>query len=180
MTVRCSTTSVDPQSTAVTTTDVNAALAAKLPTTLEILNSASAQDKDSVTVTAAFAQEHHLTSITQLKPIASTMTFGGPPEFIYPRRRTGRLEEELQPGVQGILPARRKSGPITLAALADGKVQAADIFTTTPQIITEHLVSLADPEFNFAAQNVTPLVYKPAINPQAPPPAARSTRSRPS
>ena len=36
------------------------------------------------------------------------------------------------------------------------------MFTTTPQIITDHLVALADPKFNFAAQNVTPLVYKKA------------------
>ena len=34
------------------------------------------------------------------------------------------------------------------------------MFTTTPQIITDHLVSLSDPKFNFAAQNVIPLVYK--------------------
>ncbi len=32
--------------------------------------------------------------------------------------------------------------------------------TTTLQIVTDHSVSLADPKFNFAAQNVIPLVYK--------------------
>ena len=53
-----------------------------------------------------------------------------------------------------------ESGPLTLAALTSGKVQAADVFTTTPQIITDHLVSLSDPKFNFAAQNVIPLVNK--------------------
>jgi hypothetical protein len=45
------------------------------------LNSASAQDKDSVAVTAAFAKAYHLTSNGQLKPIAGTMIFGGPPEL---------------------------------------------------------------------------------------------------
>ena len=39
------------------------------------------------------------------------------------------------------------------------------MFTTTPQIITDHLVALADPKFNFAAQNVIPLVYKKAMTP---------------
>ena len=39
------------------------------------------------------------------------------------------------------------------------------MFTTTPQIITDHLVSLSDPKFNFAAQNVIPLVYKSALTP---------------
>ena len=58
-----------------------------------------------------------------------------------------------------------ESGPLTLAALKDGKVQAADVFTTTPQIVTDKLVALADPKFNFAAQNVIPLVYKKAATP---------------
>src|SRR5580692_11552871 len=46
---------VDPTSTAKTTAAVDAALTAKLPSTLEILNPAPAQDSDSVTVTAATA-----------------------------------------------------------------------------------------------------------------------------
>jgi ABC-type phosphate/phosphonate transport system permease subunit len=57
-----------------------------------------------------------------------------------------------------------ESGPITLKALMDGQVQAADVFTTTPQILTDHLVSLADPKSNFAAQNVIPLVYRKGVN----------------
>ena len=43
-------------------------------------------------------------------------------------------------------------------------MQVADVFTTTPQIITDHFVSLADPKNLFAAQNVTPLVYKSGVN----------------
>ena len=39
------------------------------------------------------------------------------------------------------------------------------MFTTTPAIVTDKLVSLADPKANFAAQNVIPLVYKPAATP---------------
>ena len=38
------------------------------------------------------------------------------------------------------------------------------MFTTTPQIVTDHFVSLADPKNNFAAQNVTPLVYTKGVN----------------
>ena len=155
---------VDPKSTAKSTSDVNAALTSGLPSTLEILNSASAQDSDSVTVTQAFANKHHLTSIADLKPIASSMIFGGPPEF--PTRSDGLPGLKANYGLTfKKFEALDESGPITLAALTDGKVQAADVFTTTPQIITDHLVSLADPKFNFAAQNVTPLVYKSAMTP---------------
>ena len=38
------------------------------------------------------------------------------------------------------------------------------MFTTTPQIVTDHFVSLADPKNTFAAQNVTPLVYTKGVN----------------
>jgi osmoprotectant transport system substrate-binding protein len=75
------TTEVDPSSTAVTTAQVDARLEAGLPASLEILNPSSAQDKDSVTVTQAFATRYHLSSIAQLKPLAANMIFGAPPEF---------------------------------------------------------------------------------------------------
>jgi osmoprotectant transport system substrate-binding protein len=155
---------VDKTSTAKTTAQVNAALAAKLPSSLTVLNSAPAQDSDSVTVTAATAAKYHLKSIGDLKPHASTMVLGGPPEW--PTRSDG------VPGLKANYGLTFKSfdpldtsGPITLSALTSGKVQAADVFTTTPQIVTDKLVSLADPKFNFAAQNVVPLVYKPALTP---------------
>jgi osmoprotectant transport system substrate-binding protein len=155
---------VDPKSTASTTQAVNAALQAKLPSTVEILNSSSAQDKDSVTVTQATATKDHLTSISDLTPYAKNIVIGGPPEF--------KTRVEGLVGLKNVYGLTFKqfspldvSGPVTLAALQDGKVQAADVFTTTPQIITNHLVALADPKSLFAAQNVTPLVYKKAMTP---------------
>jgi osmoprotectant transport system substrate-binding protein len=157
------TVAVDKTSTAKTTAQVDAALAAKLPSTLEVLNPASAQDSDSVTVTAATAAKYHLKTIADLKAIAKNFAFGGPPEF--KTRTDGLIGLKATYGLtfKSFVPLDT-SGPITLAALKDGKVQAADVFTTTPQIITDKLVPLADPKFNFAAQNVIPLVYKPAMN----------------
>ena len=155
------TTSVDTKSTAATTAEVDSALRAKLPSTLEILNPSSAQDKDSVTVTQATAAKDHLKSISDLKPYAAKMVIGGPPEF--KTRTDGLVGLKANYGLTfKSFDPLDESGPLTLAALKNGKVQAADVFTTTPQIVTEHLVSLADPKFNFAAQNVVPLVYKPA------------------
>ena len=155
---------VDKTSSAKTTAAVNAALAAKLPSTLTVLNSASAQDSDSVTVTAATAAKYHLTSIADLKPYAGSMTFGGPPEFKTRTDGLSGLKATYGLTFKGFDPLDT-SGPITLSALTGGKVQAADVFTTTPQIVTDKLVSLTDPKFNFAAQNVIPLVYKPALTP---------------
>ncbi|HEX8008936.1 MAG TPA: ABC transporter substrate-binding protein [Trebonia sp.] len=158
------TTSVDPSSTAATTAAVDAALTAKLPSTLEILNPASAQDKDSVTVTQATATKDHLTSIADLKSYASSMVFGGPPEFKTRANGLPGLKSKYGLTFKGFDPLD-ESGPLTLSGLSSSKVQAADVFTTTPQIISDHLVVLSDPNSLFAAQNVIPLVYKPAMNP---------------
>ena len=43
-------------------------------------------------------------------------------------------------------------------ALASGQITAADIFTTSPAIAQNGFVVLADPQNNFAAQNVVPVV----------------------
>ena len=154
----------DPTSTAKTTAEVDAALAAKLPSTLTVLNPAPAQDSDSITVTAATAAKYHLKSIADLKPYASTMVLGGPPEFKTRSDGIAGLKANYGLTFKSFDPLDT-SGPITLSALTGGKVQAADVFTTTPQIISDKLVSLADPKFNFAAQNVIPLIYKPALTP---------------
>jgi osmoprotectant transport system substrate-binding protein len=153
---------VDKTSTAKTTADVDAALAAKLPSSLTVLNPAPGQDSDSIAVTQATAAKYKLTSIADLKSVASQFVLGGPPEF---KTRTDGVV-----GLKSVYGLTFKSfdpldesGPITLAALTSGKVQAADVFTTTPQIISDKLVSLTDPKNLFAAQNVIPLVYKPAL-----------------
>ena len=155
---------VDKTSTAKTTAAVDAALAAKLPSTLTVLNPAAAEDSDSITVTQVTAAKYGLKSIADLKSVASQLVLGGPPEF---KTRTDGVI-----GLKSVYGLTFKnfdpldeSGPITLAALTSGKVQAADVFTTTPQIIPDKLVSLTDPKNLFAAQNVIPLVYKPALTP---------------
>jgi osmoprotectant transport system substrate-binding protein len=155
---------VDPSSTAKTTAAVDAALTAKLPSSLEVLDPAPAQDSDSITVTQATATKYHLTSIADLKPYASQWTFGAPSEFKTRPDGLAGLKANYGLTFKAFDPLD-ESGPLTLAALTDGKVQAADVFTTTPQIISDHLVSLSDPKFNFAAQNVIPLVYKSAATP---------------
>ncbi|MGD0702929.1 MAG: ABC transporter substrate-binding protein [Trebonia sp.] len=150
---------VDPTSTAKTTAAVDAALTAKLPSSLEILNPAPAQDSDALTVTAATAAKYHLKSIADLKPYASGWVLGAPSEFTTRPDGIPGLKANYGLTFKSFDPLD-ESGPLTLAALTGGKVQVADVFTTTPQIITDHLVSLSDPKANFAAQNVIPLVYK--------------------
>jgi osmoprotectant transport system substrate-binding protein len=157
------TTSVDKTSTAASTADVNAALKAKLPSSVEILNASAAQDKDSITVTQANAAKYHLTSIADLSSVAKTWTIGGPSEFQTRADGIVGLKKIYGLTFKSFSPLD-ESGPITLSALTSGKVQAADVFTTTPQIITDKLVSLSDPKSMFAAQNILPLIYKKAAS----------------
>src|SRR6202012_5078125 len=151
-----------PSSTAKPTADVDAALMAKLPSSLTVLNPAPAEDSDAITVTQATATKDHLKSIADLAPYAKEVVLGGPPEFKTRSDGIAGLKSVYGLTFKSFDPLD-ESGPITLAALTSGKVQAADVFTTTPQIISDKLVSLTDPKNLFAAQNVIPLVYKPAL-----------------
>lgn len=161
------TTSVDKTSTAVTADDVNAALTAKLPSAVGILQSSKAEDKDSITVNAQTASKYNLKSISDLKAVAAQLTIGGPSEF--KTRAQGLVGLKSKYGV-----VFKKFQPVDAGAqssleslLSKNDIQAADIFTTDPTIATNKFVILDDPLHLFAAQNVTPLIYKPAVNAQA-------------
>ena len=55
-------------------------------------------------------------------------------------------------------PINDSGGPATVAALKDGSVQLADIYTTTPAIKDNGFVTLEDPKHMILAQNVLPLI----------------------
>ncbi len=153
---------LQPSSTASTTAAVDTALAQALPSSLEALQSASAQDKDSVTVTSSFAKTHNLSSISDLKALG-TITFGGPPEW--KTREQGLIGLEKVYGLNINFKPLDESGPLTIAALNGGTVQAGDIFTTDPSVTKYHFVALSDPKDLFSAQNVTPIINKSVATP---------------
>ena len=145
---------------------VFAALGQLLPKPLTVLNMSQAQDKDSVVITKATAQRYHATSIADLAPHCGELTFGGPPEFA--NRPDGlpgiaRLYRcTFAPGYKSL----DAGGPLTLKALTANQIQAADVFTTDPNIEADNLVALTDPNNNFAAQNVVPLINGAKLTPQ--------------
>jgi osmoprotectant transport system substrate-binding protein len=137
--------------------DVYAALQKAVPAPLTVLDKSAAEDKDSVAVPKAIAQQYNATSIADLAPHCGDLVFGGPPEF--------QTRPDGIPGIQKTYNCAFKSyspldagGPLTQRALKDNQVQAADVFTTDPSIEDNNLVALADPKNNFAAQNVVPLI----------------------
>jgi osmoprotectant transport system substrate-binding protein len=59
---------------------------------------------------------------------------------------------------QNFVPIEDGGGSVTVRALLESRVTAADIFSTSPAIPQNHLVTLADPANNFLAGNIVPLV----------------------
>lgn len=145
---------------------VDAAVKTKLDANLTLLDSAPAEDKDSVTVNAATAKKYGLTAestIEDLKDAAPDLVIGGSPEF--QTRQQGLLGLKSEYGVEfKSFKALDAGGPLTQAALKKNTVQAADLFTTDPTITKEKFVVLQDPKNLFGFANVTPLVYKSGLS----------------
>jgi osmoprotectant transport system substrate-binding protein len=148
---------LDPKSTAKSTTEVDAALPAALGSKLTALASAPAQDSDTITVTKKTADQYHLTSIADLASVASKLTLGAPAQF---KTRPDGIPalKSVYNVVFGHFTATTASGTVTVNSLKNGSIDAADIFSTDPSIAANGFVSLQDPKFMFAAQNITPIV----------------------
>ena len=98
---------VDEKSTATSTEDINAELKAKLPSSVEILDSAAAEDKDSVTVTPETAAKYNLKTLADLKPVAGDMTIGAGSEFKTRTQGVVGLKTRLRRRVREVPAARR-------------------------------------------------------------------------
>ncbi|MFJ9902312.1 ABC transporter substrate-binding protein [Streptomyces sp. NPDC101152] len=157
---------LDPKAAPKTVEATTAAIEAKLDSKLTLLNPASAQDKDSVTVNKATADKYKLTSdssVADLKAVAKDLTIGASPEF--QTRQQGLVGLKSVYGLEfKSFKALDAGGPLTLAALKKNTVQAADIFTTDPNITKEKFVVLQDPQNLFGFENVQPLVYKSGLS----------------
>ncbi|WP_435531084.1 ABC transporter substrate-binding protein [Rhodococcus spelaei] len=151
---------LDKNATATTAADVNAALTAALGSDLAIATPAPGENKDAVVVTRGTADQWQLTSIADLAPHSADVKFGAPAEFQERPVGLPGLKEHygLDISAGNFVPIADGGGPATVRALADGKVTAANIFTTSPAIAANNFVVLADPKNNFPAQNVVPLL----------------------
>jgi osmoprotectant transport system substrate-binding protein len=155
---------IKPDATETAPDAVYAALKSQVPAPLTVLERSSAEDKDAIVVTAETAQRYGR-SLADYGPACGQLVFGGPPEF--------QTRPDGLPGLTKSYGCTFKEfraldtgGPVTVAALADGTVQAADLFTTDPSIEERGFVVLEDPKNNFAAQNVVPLINSAKATPQ--------------
>jgi osmoprotectant transport system substrate-binding protein len=151
------------ENTSATESDaVYAELKSALPDGLAVLDKSEAEDKDAIAVTRETADKYSLTSISDLQAVAGDLTLGGPPEW--KTRPTGVKGLERLYGVKfKSFRALDAGGPLSVQALKNGQVDAADLFTTDPNIPANDFVVLEDPKNLFAAENVVPLIAKSKV-----------------
>lgn len=154
---------LDKNATAHSPADVAAALTKALPEGVVMLTPSAAQDSDGVAVTRATAEKYKLKTIADLKPVASELVLGGPPEW--KTRKEGII------GLKELYGLEFKSfksldvgGPLTLSALLNDQVRAANLFSTDPAIAANDLIILEDIKNLFPAQNIVPIMAKAKVN----------------
>jgi osmoprotectant transport system substrate-binding protein len=123
---------------------------------VETLDYARAQNQNGIVVTAETASRYGLSTISDLRPVASELVFGGPPECDERPLCLPGLKEtyELQFKSFRSLDA---GGPTTLAALEGGEIDVGVLFTTDPNIESADLVLLTDDKQLQPADNVVPV-----------------------
>ncbi|MGA8117761.1 MAG: glycine betaine ABC transporter substrate-binding protein, partial [Actinocatenispora sp.] len=121
---------------------------------LEMLRPTPFQNRDAVAVTRSFAREHDLHSVGDLRKLGDIKYAEYPDNIESSTGFTGLVK------AYGLHDMQVKSLNIGLQykALASGEVQAADVFTTDPQLARSDLVLLKEPKNIFGFQNVAPVV----------------------
>ena len=121
---------------------------------LQLLDPTPFSDTDAIVVTQAYASQHQLATLGDLRSVAATLTLGAPPQF---RQALGGLPAIEQ--AYGFVPAAFK--PVELGAqyqaLDRGSVQAAYATTTDAQLATGGYTLLRDPLGAFGPGNVAPV-----------------------
>jgi osmoprotectant transport system substrate-binding protein len=124
-----------------------------------VLPASKALDTNIFAVTAATAKKDHLTTISSLKPYASKLTLGGPPEC--------PTFAGCEPGlkkVYGLNFAGFKSldeaGPLSVAALKNGEVQVVELYSSNGDVASNNFVALTDNKHLEGADYIVPVIRK--------------------
>ncbi len=129
-----------------------------------VLPASKALDTNVFAVTKATAKKDHLTTISSLKPYASKLTLGGPPEC----PSNAGCELGLKK-VYGLNFAGFKSldtaGPLSVAALKNGEVQVVELFSSNGDVVSNNFVALTDNKHLEGADYIVPVIRKSVDTP---------------
>ena len=131
-----------------------------LPTGLSVLTPAAAADQNSWTVTQALAKKYNLTDIASLKKVTEPINVGGNAELETRPYGPATLKSKYGVTTAGFTAVQDSGGPLTVKALVDNQIQMANIYTADPNIKTNKLVALKDPDGLFFPDNLAPIVSK--------------------
>ena len=124
---------------------------------VEVLEPAEAQDKNAIIVKPETAEEHGLETISDLKDVAPELVFGGPPECPERPLCLQGLEDTYGLDFKNFR-SLDAGGPLTVAALEDGKIDVALMFTTQGIIAEKGWVELEDDQGLQPAENIVPVI----------------------
>ena len=158
---------LNPEATAVTSEEVNTALAPLLQAkNLVALEQSPAEDKDAWAVTQETASRYNLRTIDDLKPVAGQLVVGGPPELKTRPAGLPGLKRVYGIGDFKEFKALDAGGPLTVSALKKGDIDVGRVFTTQGVIAAEGWVVLEETKPLQPAQNVVPVGRTDAMTDQ--------------
>jgi osmoprotectant transport system substrate-binding protein len=113
-------------------------------------------DRDAIGMLSSFAKAHGLKTMTDLKKL-SHFTLGARPEFL--TREEGAVGMKKVYGIKNFTFKSLALG-LQYQALDSHSVDAADVFSTDPQLATGKYTQLSDPKNIFGFQNVALVINK--------------------
>ena len=135
------------------------------PKKISVLEPSDATDADAIAVTKDFATKNNLTTISDLKKVTTPLTLGGPPEC--ETRITCKVGLEQVYGLKVSFKALDGDGPLTRAALDNGDIQLARVFTADADLKTKGYVVLEDDMHFQPAGNVVPVIRTESLDDEA-------------
>lgn len=131
----------------------------------ELLKPTPFSDTDALGVKLTYAVENGLSTIEDLRKVASRLTVGGPPEFENSPTGLAGVEQ-----VYGFAPKAFKAVAVgeQYPALDSGTIQAADVNTTDGQLASDRYALLKDTSHVFGFGNVVPVVTQRALDQEGP------------
>jgi osmoprotectant transport system substrate-binding protein len=132
-------------------------LAATLePRGLSVLAPAEAEDQNGFVVLTDLAEQHGMTTLTQLAEVAPGLVFGGPPECTERRFCLPGLREAY--GIEFAEVRSMPSRSATVEALLTGQVDVGMLETTDARLTDASLLLLRDDRSLQPRENVAPIV----------------------
>jgi osmoprotectant transport system substrate-binding protein len=129
-----------------------------------VLPASKALDTNVFVVTKSTASKDHLTTLSSLKPYASKLTLGGPPEC--------PTFAGCEPGLKSVyglhfagFKSTDEAGPLSVAALKNNQVQVVELYSSTGQVQSNHFVALTDNKHLEGADYIVPVVRTSVASP---------------